>query len=156
MLETKLVKVAGAVAALGAAVLLYRVVNRVFVWIFADFVSGVGAWFFTAAAAILLVIVAHQLWPRWRLVLGSALLLSSAWAVFQLVPDIHRAASALGDYDERFVFVSTNAAWCTAIVLTVIGLVTLSYETLAAAIQRFSRKQDGLPVAGAPAKPDWK
>lgn len=140
MLDTKLGKVLGAVAAFAAAVLLYRAVDRVFVWVFSVGVFGVGAWLATAVGAILLVILAGRLWSRWRLLLGSVLLFFSAWSILHLVPAIHRASTQVqGYYDDRFDLVYTSATWCTAIVLAVLGLVALGREALTSAIHKLAK-----------------
>ena len=137
MLDTKPGKALGAVAAFAAAVLLYRAVYRVFVWVFSVGVFGVGAWLATAAGGILLVIIAGRLWSRWRLLVGSALLIFAAWTILHLVPAVHRAASAVrGYYDDRFDLVHTSAAWCTAIVLAVLGLVALGRDVITSAIHK--------------------
>lgn len=142
MLDTQVGKVVGAAAAFGAAVLLYRAVYRVFVWVFNVRTFGVGQWLATAAAAIVLVIVAERLWTRWRLVLGGALLFFSVWTIFQWIPDVHRAASSVrGYYNDRFDLVNTSASWCTAIVLAVLGLVALGRETVVAALHRISGRK---------------
>jgi hypothetical protein len=149
VLDTKLGKVLGAVAAFAAAVLLYRAVNRVFVWVFSVGIFGVGAWLATLVGGILLVILAGRLWSRWRLLLGSVLLFFSAWSILHLVPAIHSASTRVqGYYDDRFDLVQTSAAWCTAIVVAVLGLVALGREALTSAIHKLSRAKKE-PAAGA-------
>ncbi len=53
------------------------------------------------------------------------------------------AASAIqGYHDDRFELIHTHAAWCTAVVLVVIGIVALSREGVLTVLRGFSRKKE--------------
>jgi hypothetical protein len=117
----------GAVAAFFAAVLFYRVVYRIFAWVFSYSVSGVLEWLGIVVLFLGALFLAQRLWLRWRLVFSLALAFFGLWTVGVSLPRTHAAVSQpqWGGTFERFDFVQIHATKATAVVLLVVAVVLL-------------------------------